>query len=109
MCTGLHCVAPTHTGITGGLLRVSVGITGTKEQRWAQLQEAVQHVLHGPFRPISPPGVNATLTVGSPGSKSPGKALTGKRSMVNGGETVVAGESQGKRVRVGSAKGALQQ
>lgn len=67
-------------GITSGLLRVSVGITGTKEQRWAQLEEAVHHVLRGPIsppgvrggpamddavkrgalRPISPPGVNAS-------------------------------------------------
>lgn len=48
-------------GITGGLLRLSVGITGTKEQRWAQLKEAVQHVLRGPLRPISSPGVNAVV------------------------------------------------
>lgn len=56
-------------GITSGLLRISVGITGTKEQRWAQLQEAVEHVLRGPLLPISPPGANATVTLADVANK----------------------------------------
>lgn len=32
-------------GIPPGYLRISVGITGTLEQRWAQLEEAVRSVL----------------------------------------------------------------
>ncbi len=91
------------TGITGGLLRVSVGITGTKEQRWAQLEEAVRHVLHGPFRPISAPGVNATLTIGGFVGKSPGKTAKRAHTMAAEGESEDAPneeEGGGKRVCV---------
>jgi hypothetical protein len=43
-CTVLIRIA----GIGGGLVRMSVGLTGTVEQRWEQLQEAYRHVAQKP-------------------------------------------------------------
>ena len=41
---------PCVTGISSGLVRMSVGITGTLEARWAQLEEAF-HAVAQPAEP----------------------------------------------------------
>ena len=38
-----------HAGIAGGLVRLSVGLTGSMAQRWAQLEAAYRHVVAVPL------------------------------------------------------------